>query len=450
MSAVVSTSSLRPNGAMKSSTEWIRRAGGSISLATALVVASSNVAPAAAALAEQTPSSEAIELVQRALESAQRDVGSDETIKLVSASIDLWKSYAPDELAGLLKLRSDGLAARGDSRGALRDLDEELKVLDRAPKADPAEKPRAFLAKARLESSGLEDYSAAARDALAALEDDDLLPEIERQNPFTFDLVGRCLSRLGRYEMAAREFSNAEGAFGDRGDAIRASVAAADAALSLCSGNDESCERASRHAFSVKSVPRSNNPDDIPLLQDLSRKDAELHLALAARLHQKDREDAVGTWATGSLRLTTFVDDARRRLVQDDSNDFSAGKVAESSSFAVRSLAAIASGLDPRNPYVTQRPGQEFLWYQLDDDDDKSSSSMDESRRRRTPVVGLAKVDGSLSSDLFGDSSWLAKNRPDWSSDLGQASETFFKSGKAPKARDVSEFQMFVVSDDDK
>lgn len=446
MIALVSTSSLRPKSAMRSD-KWIRRAGAHLGLATALVVASSNVAPA---IAEQEPSPEAIDLVQRALESAQRDVGSDESLRLLSDSIDAWKSYAPDELAGLLKLRSDGKVAKGDWRGALRDLQEEIKVLDRAPEADPAEKPRAYLAKARIEAANL-DYSSAASDALAALEDDDMLPEIERQNPFTYELVGRCLSQLGRYEMAAAQFSNAEEIFGEKGDSIRASVASADAALSLCSGNQDGCERASRHAFSMKSVPRSNNPDDIPLLQDLSRKDAELHLALGARLYQKDREDAVSTWATGSLRLTTYVDDARRRLVEDDSSDFSS-KAADSSSVAVRSLAAIASGLDPRNPYVTQRPGQEFLWYQYDDEDNNNNgeAASAESRRRRTPVITLAKVDASLNSDRFGDSSWLAKNRPDWSKDLARASESFFKSGKAPKASDISEFQMFVISDDDK
>ena len=39
-----------------------------------------------------------------------------------------------------------------------------------------------------------------------------------------------------------------------------------------------------RYVFANKGVPATNNPDDIGLLQALSRKDAELHLAYAGHL----------------------------------------------------------------------------------------------------------------------------------------------------------------------
>ena len=119
----------------------------------------------------------------------------------------------------------------------------------------------------------------------------------------------------------------------------------------------------------------SNNPDDVPLLQELSRKDAELHLALSARLYAKDddRTDATALWQTGCLRLKTYVDDARTRVVADDAEDLgndqrTKAKKNRALADAARSLAAVSVGLDPANPYVTQRTGQNFLWYEFEAD----------------------------------------------------------------------------------
>ena len=55
-----------------------------------------------------------------------------------------------------------------------------------------------------------------------------------------------------------------------------------DASLALYgAGDDAGGVERMRFTFKNKGMPASNNPDDIPLLQELSRKDAELHLAYA-------------------------------------------------------------------------------------------------------------------------------------------------------------------------
>ena len=59
--------------------------------------------------------------------------------------------------------------------------------------------------------------------------------------------------------------------------------------------------------FRSKGVPASNNPDDIPLLQELSRRDAELHLAYAAQVTLRAR-------APGRVRLTKPRVRARARV----------------------------------------------------------------------------------------------------------------------------------------
>ncbi|KAJ8604119.1 hypothetical protein CTAYLR_001790 [Chrysophaeum taylorii] len=398
------------------------------------------------------PSPQAIELVQRALEAAGNDLRSRETEELLSASIDEWQrsSLPADELAGLLKLRSDALLSQGRPEAALRDLDQELALLN--TDADPAERPRAYLSRARLRFARGE-YDLALADGLASLADDDALTAIERQNPYTHELVAKSASFIGRYELAAEQFGEAERAHATVGDGLRAANAAADRALALCGAGD--CERESRRVFLLKNRPTSNNPEDIPLLQELSRKDAELHLAFAARLHQSDREDAVAAWATGSLRLRAYVDDAKRRLVDDDGADLQDGVTLKQ---GARALAAIASGLDPQNPYVTRRAGQEFLWYEFNgkagDVLPPPTRDGDVAARRRRIGADrandpkLAVVDAKLTSDNFGDLRWLQANRLDWSPSLREAAVDFFRSGAAPRALDISDFPFFVLPED--
>ena len=121
------------------------------------------------------------------------------------------------------------------------------------------------------------------------------------------------------------------------------------------------------------------------------------------------------------MRLRTYVDDAR-------------------------SLAAVASGLDPSNPYVTQRPGTEFLWYEFEadgagaPDEDYSPKGDKQVKRRRVggnandAYAKLPKVDAKLSCDAFTDATWVATHRPEWPPNLRTDAANF---KQAPKSLDV-------------
>ena len=93
-------------------------------------------------------------------------------------------------------------------------------------------------------------------------------------------------------------------------------------------------------------------------------KDAELHLALGAKLAAKgDGKDANALWETGCVRLRTYVDDATARIVADDAKT---DNLSKDPAAAARGLAAFSVGLDPKNPYVTQQTNTRYLWYYPD------------------------------------------------------------------------------------
>ena len=252
------------------------------------------------------PSPAALQIVQQALESSSAQK-SDAVGKLDKA-ITTWKSekLPDDELAGLYRLRADARNRFGDSDKAEADLSEVVRLLrgPGAAAADPAELPRALLFRARLEFAR-SAWAAAREDAAAALALDDNLENLEQKNPFTYELLGRAALRDGDYAAAAAAFGSAEKAHDRVGDAIRARNAGSGPRLGSTRRRRRSgvCERR-RRIFAQKSNPRTNNPDDIPLLQELSRKDAELHLALGAKLAAKgDALDATALWETGCVRL---------------------------------------------------------------------------------------------------------------------------------------------------
>ena len=142
--------------------------------------------------------------------------------------------------------------------------------------------------------------------------------------------------------------------------------------------------------FREKGLPSSNNPDDVPRLQELARTDAELHLAYAAdllarptppsadtaaggagRSSKEQRARAEVQWESGCIRLEAFVTDAEARVseeaalrAQEADVAIAAGKEvgstmrASSVASSVFNTPALArlNGMDPESPFVTQRP----------------------------------------------------------------------------------------------
>ena len=232
-------------------------------------ILSATAVPAVAA----EPSPTALQIVQQALESSSAQ--KPDAVPKLDKAISTWKSekLPDDELAGLYRLRADARNRLGAPDKAEADLSEVVRLLrgPGAAAADPAELPRALLFRARLEFAR-SAWSAAREDAAAALALDDNLENLEQKNPFTYELLGRAALRDGDFAAAAAAFGSAEKAHDRVGDAIRARNAGADRALALLGAGDAAGSTETRRIFAQKSNPRTNNPDDIPLLQELSRK----------------------------------------------------------------------------------------------------------------------------------------------------------------------------------
>ena len=148
----------------------------------------------------------------------------------------------------------------------------------------------------------LERWKFAEADLTAAIDRLDELDAIESTNPFLFASRGAARSRLGDFSGAAEDALRAEDEFKMIGDRVRRLSSAADSALYLY-GADRIAEAVEkmRYVFQNKGLPSSNNPDDLPLIQELSRKDAELHLAYAAHLFGADRRTDADTQVRSRL-----------------------------------------------------------------------------------------------------------------------------------------------------
>jgi len=124
-------------------------------------------------------------------------------------------------------------------------------------------------------------------------------------------------------------------------------------------------------------------------------------------------------------------------------------------------------GLDPENPYVTQRPGQEFLWYEIPEELPQKGAAEDYSERRVCSItepgpagdaankrrrLGSAKKDPKLSKveayscDDFGDETWTAKNRQNWPPALRKEAAAFVTAAK-PTANDNNFFRALADPD---
>mmetsp|Transcript_64477 Transcript_64477/g.144041 ORF Transcript_64477/g.144041 Transcript_64477/m.144041 type:complete len:218 (+) Transcript_64477:677-1330(+) len=184
-----------------------------------------------------------------------------------------------------------------------------------------------------------------------------------------------------------------------------------------------------RYVFKTKRTLATNNPDDIALLQELSRRDAELHIAYAAHLYATENRivDSARQWESGCVRLDTYVVDGKQRYEEDrklQERDAERAQATGKASVPSRAggyigalrevddFRARLNGLDPGSPYVTQRPGQAYFWY-------KTSEGEVERRDGGNPLLDReADIAIGLSCTAFRDPSWVARYRPEWPSNL--------------------------------
>lgn len=386
------------------------------------------------ALAAAPPSAEAQATLRKGMEAAAAGLLPSADLKL-SSSIDEWKRSAqpPDEVSALLKTRAGVRRQQARLTEALADLDEAVPLLV-SPEArpDPAEVQRTYALRARVNAE-LGRWKPAEADLSAAIERLETLDAIEATNPFLFAERSAARARLGQYEGAADDALRAAVDFQSIGDRVRRLGALADASLALYGAGDVSEATAKmKLVFSTIKGAASNNPDDIGLLQELSQKEAELHLAYAGHLLAADgkRAEAEAQWQTGCVRLEGFVQDAQERSRAEA--ELRAAEAAQAEALGKEApplkaasvknaqfnndfgLAARISGLDPDSPYLSQRPQRSWAYFQVG-----------EGPRVRDTGVALAEVDPGLSCARFRSAAWLADNRPAWPPALRDAAEQY-------------------------
>ena len=354
---------------------------------------------------------------------------------LLSQSIAEWEKtkQPPDEVAALYKTRGGIRKEASRLDEARQDLSRALALYD-APgsRPDPAEVQRTYQLRARV-NAALGAKRAQIDDLSAAISRLDTLDAIEATNPYLFSERGRARMAVGEYGGATEDLELAEIQFKEIGDKIRRTIAAADGAIaSYGAGELEAAVEKMRYVFRSRGIPASNNPDDIPLLQELTLKDAELHVAYAAHLYgtQSKLLEASRQWEAGCIRLDTYVIDGQERLAAEQQLRAQEAREAEATGREAKALRAESvrsqplgaltpnsdlnarlNGLDPSNPYVTQRPGSSYFWYKTGEGEVE----------RRDAGNELARVDPSLSCVAFRDAGWVAENRPEWPPNLRQS-----------------------------
>lgn len=409
--------------------------------AAATISLTPTVQPALAA----TPTAEAQASLRKAFTAAQAGLGSADD--LLSSSISEWeKSRQPsEEIAALYKARGGVRAEQGDLSGAREDLTRAL-TLVQGSKTSLTEVQRTYQLRARVNGQ-LSNRKEQVSDLTSAIDLLDQMDIIEATNPYLYAERSRARMAIGEFKGAAEDSETAEVLFQDTGDKIRRTLAAADGALaSYGAGETADGIEKLRFVFRAKRTLASTNPDDIALLQELTRRDAELHIAYAAHLHSIAREaDATKQWESGCVRLETYVVDGKRRFDEEAaarerdaalSEAVGKAEVERASSvrtplgdltqYAAEDFRVRLNGMDPKSPVVTQRAAQSYFWYKTNEGDV-------ERRDAGNPIKDRAdEMAIGLSCTAFRDPAWVARYRPEWPANLATRMQEYAADVQQP------------------
>lgn len=327
---------------------------------------------------------EAIATLNRAYEAIDR-AEPERAEPLLTTCLRAWTdANAPRvEVASLHRLRGSARLQLGRDKEAIADLDKAIALATQDERLDEALQSVQLRALAREQRREWR----AARDDLRTLIDNEEVMSASGPNPFLRLRRAKASSALEDYAAAADDLADAEAQLTLIGDRIRAVLARAERALVLYgAGREAESLKTIERVFAEYTKPSSNNPDDLPLLEELSRREAELHLALAAHLGGgaadgatsagADPRRAADEWAVGCLRLRVYDEQLRARQLDEDRRRLSPTQLER----AKWSLAGL-TGLAPDSPFVTGLPGEGYWWY-------RDARSEGAERRSPTDVRG--------------------------------------------------------------
>lgn len=282
----------------------------------------------AAEVVPQPPSNGEVQLLRKAFATfygVPRDAPAAEP--LLSEAIQAWERQAPDERAGLYRVRGDCYMALLQADKAITDYTTAIDLL-KGPggeKADPSELPASILGRARAIRSlsttatkeqalqGAKDYEEAL--ILSSREEWDTkqeqLEDGARTNPYATWEYGMSLRLAGDTQRAKDAHMLASQYFQEIGDPARSVIAFMDAGIDAADYDPEVGKTLLRSSFKKIKLVEGR---DIPLLQRVIAKEGESRVALASLYWTGgERQEAESQLGLACERLDQLEADAIAR-----------------------------------------------------------------------------------------------------------------------------------------
>jgi len=259
------------------------------------LIPSANAATTAAA----PPTAGEVKLLRDAFGALYGERNPTKAEELLSQAIKAWERQAPDERAGLYRVRGDCFAGMLKPELAVQDFTTALDLLygPGGELADQEEIPAARLGRARAQlgveggTTTKEQYAQAAEDyqvafRLTAREDWDTNAEREEdgatRNPYAAWEWGMARRGAGDFKGASESHTIASRAFREIGDRPRSVISALDAGIDLAASDN--LEKAKTSLEKAIKSTTSAEGNDIELLQRVVAKEGEARIALASIL----------------------------------------------------------------------------------------------------------------------------------------------------------------------
>ena len=230
----------------------------------------------------------------------------------------------------------------------------------------------------------------------------------DEENPIFWRMRGEAELASGRLSDAERDLDVASARYTGIGDKIAAAESLGLRGLAQLGLGRVQDATATLGTFSkTAKLVASNNPADLPLLQDLARQEAESHLALAGTFWKEGRSKAATEeWIRGCVRLEGCEVDAAQRRAERDSRLAEEKRRMSSKARDLGDVGDIAlariTGMDPNSAYITRRESDTRLWGQF-----VPGKAKDFDPNAALP----ARLDDFQGCRRFKDAAWVRENR---------------------------------------
>lgn len=390
------------------------------------------------ASAEQLPAEEFEKLAEvRGLLQSKKYAAAD---AILTRSLALWRKsdQPPVSIATILKDRGNARQLI-NPQGALEDLDAALTLYAQMGAEDQPldEIVGATFLRGQVHQR-LSQLEAAEKDYSKAI-------DLDETNPFLWSARGDNRMRIADWTGAAQDYLTAEKGFKLIGDKLRRTLSAADASIAMYGSGDATAglRKMEEVGKQARYDVASNDPENIPRLQELARKEAELHLVRAGAAWKEGKTaEAAGYWARGCIRLEGYaMDVVNRNAMRANKEDDAARRAMTGPNSQDKAEDALAGllGMQPDSNYVKDRESDKPLWNQFVPG---KATSFDP----KAAVPG--RLDEFVGCRPFYDPDWVQKNRA-WPPEVQEGVKIFVKEFDFSKINDIKATKQFKFSWDE-